>query len=323
MPADWTSTRSNWFGSRRASSKRCSSHPMGPDRLQEFDQLEDWIGEARRCLPTGSSAVGFRTSGSTGQRKLVVHGIDVLHQEIESLAAILGDRTRIVSVVPAHHIYGFLFTVLLPLRLGIEVVDVRAHAPPTLCWIVQPGDLLVAVPNTWRMMIGANWPGNIDGASSGAPCPAGVAEGLCSDGLHRLVEIYGSTETSGIGWRDNAQMPFRLFAHLARKDDDTVCRFTHGAARPYQLPDEVSWSGGNLLRPVRRRDGAVQVGGVNVNPEVVRSVLVAHRAPQSVRRGDGSGNAHRAVPHRTKGGLPSGFNLWRGLARSHLVGHCR
>jgi long-chain acyl-CoA synthetase len=247
-----------------------------PDRLLELDRFEDWIDEARRCLPTGSSGVGFRTSGSTGQRKLVVHGIDVLAQEIDSLAAIFADRRRIVSVVPAHHIYGFLFTVLLPLRLGIEVVDARSHAPPTLRSIVEPGDLLVAVPSTWQMMIGGNWPGNIDGASSGAPCPVAVAEGLCGDGLHRLVEIYGSTETSGIGWRDDGQAPFRLFAHLERTDDDTVARLPRDTLRHYQLPDVVSWSSAKLLTPVRRRDGAVQVGGVNVSPEVVRSVLVAH-----------------------------------------------
>jgi len=34
-----------------------------------------------------------------------------------------------VSVVPAHHIYSFLFTVLPPPRLGAAVVDGRGTSP--------------------------------------------------------------------------------------------------------------------------------------------------------------------------------------------------
>jgi long-chain acyl-CoA synthetase len=246
-----------------------------PDRLQELDRLQDWIAEAQRCL-TASRSVGFRTSGSTGNRKLVVHGVDVLAQEIECLAAIFRDRRRVISVVPAHHIYGFLYTVLLPMRLGIEVVDARPHAPPTLRTLARPGDLIVAVPTYWQMMVGGGWPDNVDGATSGAPCPRTTAEVLRAEGLHRLVEIYGSTETSGIGWRDDPARPFQLFPHLAQDEDDTVSRLTYGVPHRHQLPDVIVWSGATLLTPVRRRDGAVQVGGTNVHPEVVRSVLLAH-----------------------------------------------
>ena len=38
----------------------------------------------------------------------------------------------------------------------------------------------------------------------------------------------------------------------------------------------VSWLDDQRLVPVRRRDGAVQIGGVNVYPELVRAVLKAH-----------------------------------------------
>ena len=44
------------------------------------------------------------------------------------------------------------------------------------------------------------------------------------------------------------------------------------------LPDHVTWLGLDRLIPTARRDGAVQVGGVNLYPQAVRSVLLAHAA---------------------------------------------
>jgi 4-coumarate--CoA ligase (photoactive yellow protein activation family) len=94
--------------------------------------------------------------------------------------------------------------------------------------------------------------------------------------LHRLVEIYGATETGGIGWRDRDGAPFRLLPHVSRDDDESVRKSLRGAVLRYALPDTVAWRGPDLLVPVSRRDGAVQVGGVNVDPEAVRAVLLGH-----------------------------------------------
>ena len=248
-----------------------------PERLQEMSRLADWVAEAQRCLSaTSNSAIGFRTSGSTGKPKFIVHEFDVLAQEIESLASIFSDRARIVSVVAAHHIYGFLFTVLLPLRLGVSVVDARAHAPRSVRAIIRPGDLLVAFPSYWQSLAGGGWPRDIDGVTSGAPCPRELAHAIAADGLHRLVEVYGATETGGIGWRDNASAPFRLLAHLTREDEQSVRKSTGGTVRRFALPDYVTWQGPDLLTPLSRKDGALQVGAVNVYPEAVRTVLLAH-----------------------------------------------
>ncbi len=247
-----------------------------PERLQEMTHMADWVAEARRCLSKSSSSIGFRTSGSTGRPKFVVHEIDDLAQEIESLGSIFSDRARIVSVVPAHHIYGFLFTVLLPMHLDVEVIDARSHAPYTVRAMVKAGDLLVAFPTYWQLMTGSDWPRDIDGVTSGAPCPTEVANALAEEGLNRLVEVYGSTETGGIAWRDDANAPFRLFPHVARDDERSVRKSTGSTERRHALPDLVTWHGPDLLTPISRRDSAVQVGAVNVYPEVIRAVLLAH-----------------------------------------------
>ncbi len=71
-------------------------------------------------------------------------------------------------------------------------------------------------------------------------------------------------------------MPFRLLPHVAPEDGETVRKAVGGALRCYALPDLVEWHGSDLLIPLRRRDGAVQVGGINVHPETVRTLLLSH-----------------------------------------------
>ena len=248
------------------------------ERLQDCGGLPEWSAEIRRCLPGGVPRLGFRTSGSSGARKVVFHDAAFLEREIEALASLFAGRKRIVTLAPAHHIYGFLFTVLLPLRLGVEVIDLRGSAPPTARDLLSPGDLVVAFPDYWRLLAEGALPANVVGSTSGAPCPADVFRATRAAGLKRLVEIYGSTETSGVGWRDDPDAPFTLFPHWMQAPDGGVSTDVVGQRIVFELPDEVEWIGNAALRPLRRRDGAVQVGGVNVFPNIVRSVLRAHPA---------------------------------------------
>ncbi len=287
-----------------------------PERLQEMNCLSDWIAEARRSMSPASRSVGFRTSGSTGRARFIVHELDALAQEIESLGSIFSDRARIVSVVPAHHIYGFLFTVLLPMHLGIDVIDARLCAPRTVRSIVEPGDLFVAFPAYWQALAASAWPRDIDGVTSGGPCSTELANAIASDGLRRLVEIYGATETGGIAWRDNANMAFRLLPHVARDGEQSVQKTLGGAVRRYALPDRVAWHGPDLLTPAfplgRSRPGGRRQclsGGRSRRspcspwrrrcrgaPDAARR----GRAPQGIYRRKGRGGSKGAVAPRSR-----------------------
>ena len=94
--------------------------------------LDDWVAEARAGLDAGDGApaLTFRTSGSAGTPRRCTHALATLWQETQVLAGLVPGRRRILSAVPSHHIYGFLFTALLPRALGIaEVVDLRSASP--------------------------------------------------------------------------------------------------------------------------------------------------------------------------------------------------
>jgi 4-coumarate--CoA ligase (photoactive yellow protein activation family) len=244
--------------------------------------------------------MAFKTSGSSGEPRFALHDAATLAQEVDALRELVPDTRRVIALVPANHIYGFLFTVLLPQRLGVPVIDARVHSPPSIPAIARAGDLVVGFPTGWHAAAaaGTTWPAGIVGVSSGAPCAPEVGADLLRLGLRQLVEIYGATETGGIGWRATAAAPYRLLPHWQRVDAERVRRAPPGAPRmlntrdiaraacdssDFELPDVVEWRDARHLVPVRRRDRAVQVGGVNVQPDLVCSVLLAHPAVAAAR----------------------------------------
>ena len=95
-------------------------------------------------------------------------------------------------------------------------------------------------------------PPDVVGVTSSAPCPDETASGLRQAGLKRLLQVYGASETAGIGW----------FAGQSR------------LMHPICL---TGWMG-TRFPVLRHRDEAVQVGGVNVLPEHVAAILRAHPA---------------------------------------------
>jgi len=251
-------------------------------RLLAQPVLEDWIAAARAGLATGGQALTFRTSGSAGTPKRCTHTLATLWQETRVLAGLFSGRKRILSAVPSHHIYGFLFTVLLPRALGIgEVIDLRAASPAALADMIRPGDLVVAHPGWWEALarLRPGFAPDVAGVSSTAPCPDALAGALAGAGL-RLVQVYGSSETAGVGWREAGGAPFTLFPHWQCVDGvpELRRRMPDGFEACYPLQDKLEWLDERLFRPAGRIDQAVQVGGTNVFPGYVAEVLRMHPA---------------------------------------------
>lgn len=222
--------------------------------------------------------VTFRSSGSTGIPKSATHALARLEDEAAALASLVGaGRRRVLSAVPAHHAYGFIHSVLLPRHLGgPPVVELRAHAPAGLAALLRPGDLVLGHPAFWdaalRGPVGP-LPADVVGVTSTAPCPDETALGLRRAGLARLLQVYGTSETAGIGWRDDPAGPYALLPGW-RRDGDGLLR----GRDPVWPPDLLVWDDDDRFRLLGRRDGAVQVGGVNVVPERVRDALLRHPA---------------------------------------------
>ena len=245
--------------------------------------LADWVAAARASLERHDAELVFRTSGSSGAPKRCPHALASLWREVDALAALLPGRRRILSAVPAHHIYGFLFTVLLPQAQGqaLPVVDLRAQSPASLAALLAPGDLVVGHPDFWGQ-VAQTVPGflpDVAGVTSTAPCPQPVAEALEAGGL-RLLQVYGSSETAGVGWRDAAGEAYRLLPFWRRTGSDNTLERDglDGTLERHVLQDRLLWSGPDRFVPNGRIDNAVQVGGINVFPAYVAEVLAMHPA---------------------------------------------
>lgn len=254
------------------------------DYLLARPTISDWIAIAQEALHVFSQAITFRTSGSTGSAKSCTHTLDSLWEEVLELASLLTPQQRILSAVPCHHIYGFIFTILLPHALSINaipVVDLRGSSPASLGQLVREGDLIIAHPMVWQAAAATmvTLPSGVVGVTASAPCPDSVCAALRNAGLDRLVQIFGSSETAGVGWRDNESAPYTLFRHwhrLANSDNDLTRKVSDGDVVRVTCPDRLAWCDDRHFFSAGRLDAAVQVGGVNVQPSAVRQVLMAH-----------------------------------------------
>lgn len=256
------------------------------NHLLEKSTVGEWCEIAVKSLARFSAFQTFRTSGSTGIPKSCSHPLAGLEQEVGALLELLPNGRRILAAVPCHHIYGFLFTVLLPRRLGnVPVLDVRGHAPEAIATIARQGDIVIGHPAFWAACVRAassGWSPGVTGVTSTAPCPAETAVALTVAGLSRLLQVHGSSETAGLGWRDDPHGPYTLLRHWKRDTGEQLSRTSpsgdDAAAGSVVgvLPDKVEWMDQRRYRLGGRLDGAVQVGGINVFPHRVSEVLLRH-----------------------------------------------
>ncbi|WP_404381926.1 AMP-binding protein [Caenispirillum salinarum] len=227
---------------------------------------------AARLTEGPDPAVAFATSGTTGASKVCRHTLASLHREAAFLAELFAGRRRVVRLVPAHHIYGFLFGVLMPHAAGLPVVDARAAGVAGLPARLEPGDLVLGFPLVWSQAARfwtAPLPADVWCATSTGPCPPEAWGALTDLGAARMVEVYGSSETAGLGWRDHHAAPYRPFPWLTRDAaGDGLAEAKTAEVLPVQ--DRLDWTpDGAGFHVAGRRDGGVKVAGRLVHARAV------------------------------------------------------
>lgn len=249
------------------------------DYLLVQRSLGDWchLLDQHLSLVKDRAKFGFSTSGSAGPVKHVSHDAALLLDEVTSLRAgplsQLSKDGRVISLVPPHHIYGFLFTCILPQALGKDVIDLSQLAPTAAFRHAQPGDVIIGTPLHWRLLRESGLPfaSDVTGISSAGPADATTWAVRESNGLTSMTEVYGATETGGLGTRSEPNMPFRLLSHLRRDLDGTVVRLADQHTLPVQ--DRLDWVNEDSFSVAGRLDDVIKIGGVNVSPSHVASIL--------------------------------------------------
>jgi len=159
-----------------------------------------------------AARVDLYTSGSSGEPKRVDKTLHQLQTEARALEDFWGERLDtavVVATVPHYHIYGLLFRLLWPLGAG-RCFDAALCTEPDLLMqtLKHHGDAvlvsspahLARLPELVPLEALRGWTRRI--FSSGGPLAAAVG----AEYQRRLgappTEIYGSTESGGIAWRE-------------------------------------------------------------------------------------------------------------------------
>ncbi|MDX8348481.1 AMP-binding protein [Cognatiyoonia sp. IB215446] len=241
------------------------------DYLLIYRTLGEWV----KCIShhfelSGRSATfSFQTSGSTGDPKLINHESTELQSEVESILSgevvSLERPSHILTLVPPHHIYGFIFSCLLPSTVDLDVIDLHYKPITSVLRYASMGDVIVATPFHWNEFarLSQEQLAGVHGVTAAGPSSLETWSVIEKMDLASLTEVFGATETGGIGYRKSVYDDFELLPHLVR-DGSHVRRLT--SERSYlNLQDRLDWTAKRTFQCRGRLDKVVQIAGVNVS----------------------------------------------------------
>ena len=281
------------------------------------------------------------TSGSSGEPKRIEKTLRQLSNEVQALeqlwGADLGPVACMIGSVAAQHIYGLLFRVLWPLCAGRTFVRRQLAFPedmqrasrehPAFAWVASPALLK-------RMGDNLDWPalGSVRRVfSSGGALPAEAARSLERRLGQWPTEVFGSSETGGIAWRQGGDL-WQPFAGVELSQDGDGALLI---ASPY-LPaghvehtaDAARISPDGRFELLGRLDRIVKLEEKRISLPMLEQALAAHEWVSEARLGvvQESRASLGALLVLSEAGLLALRNLGRRAVtqalRQYLSGHC-
>jgi acyl-coenzyme A synthetase/AMP-(fatty) acid ligase/3-hydroxymyristoyl/3-hydroxydecanoyl-(acyl carrier protein) dehydratase len=281
------------------------------------------------------------TSGSSGEPKRIEKTLRQLNTEVQALeqlwGADLGPQACMIGSVATQHIYGLLFRVLWPLCAGRTFVRRQLAFPedlqrasrehPAFAWVASPALLK-------RMGDNLDWPALSSVRrvfSSGGALPAEAARSLQQRLGQWPTEVFGSSETGGIAWRQGGDL-WRPFAGVELGQDSDGALLI---ASPY-LPsghvehtaDAARITEDGRFELLGRLDRIVKLEEKRISLPMLEQALTAHDWVSEARLGVVQENRASlgALLVLNETGLHALRNLGRRAMtealRQHLSGHC-
>ncbi|MEZ9515486.1 AMP-binding protein [Vibrio splendidus] len=157
------------------------------------------------------------TSGSSGTPKAIHKTLEHLDIETAQLDKNWGELlrgNRVHSTVSHQHIYGLLFRILWPLCSGVPFARNNLEYPEQILSHANKNCVLISSPALLKRLKHETNTAQLAGVfSSGGPLPTESAHQSRNLLGHLPIEVFGSTETGGIAFRqqESAQTPWQLF----------------------------------------------------------------------------------------------------------------
>lgn len=247
-----------------------------------------------------SPAVRVMTSGTMGSSVAWDKTAQQLFDEIGVLVQTfgIGPGLAYAVTVPPSHLYGLLFGVLLPLTTGGAFTRNTPLLPGEIAATVEEtqASVLVTVPahlRATRSLSRGSLASLATIFSSAGPLPDETARLFIEQHHRPITEIFGSTETGGIAWRqrqlDTAWQPLRsVQIHVTDEQLLVVSSpFTNRSEGPNSSPSFTTSDRVNLLPNGRfehlgRQDGVVKIGGQRISVPAMEECLMQHPEVEDV-----------------------------------------
>ncbi|MBR4684110.1 MAG: AMP-binding protein [Spirochaetia bacterium] len=161
-------------------------------------------------IVASETKIHMYTSGSTGHPKAVLQRMKEFELDNAFIMSKWGDdfyKRIVCSCVNQHHIYGLLFSVVLPFAAGVPFRRNRITVPAEFKSLTDTSYMIIAVPAFLKRTV------EDETESFGLKSPVIFTSGgvLTPDVAKKTdqimgfwpIEVYGSTETSGIAYRQS------------------------------------------------------------------------------------------------------------------------
>ena len=242
-------------------------------------------------IPDGD--LEFWTSGSTGQPKRVPKRFSHLLAEVRLLETLFGARCQgrpVAATVPHHHIYGCLFRILWPLATERPFLTEPCGDPDRFLAVLaqpQPPALVASPAHLSRLprlldldRLSAR-PCRV--FSSGGPLAAEDAKLWRRWVPEGIIEIYGSTESGGIAWRNQdgepeqeAWTPFPDVTLAAAADGALLLRSPRVPQECLRMEDAITLQPDGRFRLLGRLDRVVKLAEKRISLPELEAALEGH-----------------------------------------------
>ncbi|MES2117925.1 MAG: AMP-binding protein, partial [Pseudomonadota bacterium] len=231
------------------------------------------------------------TSGSTGAAQAIPKQLSQLASEVAALQTLFGAAAgdgAVLATVSHQHIYGLLFKVLWPLASGRAIHAHSISYPEQLAAALAAGPcVLVASPaHLKRLPEHLDWRAAAQHLravfSSGGPLAPETAQAT-GRLLGRIpVEVYGSSETGGVAWRqrgpdsDESWLAFPTVQWRLADDQRLEVRSPHLADDNWlPLADRAGRHDGGRFLLLGRSDRIVKIEEKRISLDAMEAALVA------------------------------------------------
>lgn len=243
---------------------------------------------APAALDPAAPCLTLCTSGSSGAPKLIDKQLAQLANEVRGLeqqwGAELGAACMVGSV-STQHIYGLLFRALWPLCAGRPFLRRQLAFPEDLqqASLVEDSFAWAASPALLkRMADNLDWPAlrRVRRVfSSGGPLPAEAGQWLAERLGQYPTEIYGSSETGGIAWRQGGRL-WQPFAGTVLGQDDQGALHIRSPLLPAghceQTADRVQLHEDGRFELLGRLDRIVKLEEKRISLPMLEQALAEH-----------------------------------------------